>query len=76
MRVAQTAQAAKRCRNFRSLPRSFAGRLMRVLYMTCLLAVCGVPVPRLTGILAQAPNPIQLLDRIASITGIYQDSSR
>jgi hypothetical protein len=44
--------------------------------MTCLLAVCGVPVPRLTGILAQAPNPIQLLDRIASITGIYQDSSR
>jgi hypothetical protein len=49
---------------------------MRVLYTVCLLAACGEPVLRLTGILAQAPNPIQLLDRIAGINSVYQDSSR
>jgi len=43
-----------------------AGRSMRVLYMAGLL----------TGILAQAPNPIQLLDLIAGISSVYQDSSR
>jgi hypothetical protein len=49
---------------------------MRVLYMACLLAVGAVPVARLVGIVAQAPNPIQLLDRIAGIGATYQDSSR
>jgi hypothetical protein len=44
--------------------------------MACLLAACGERPPRLTGILAQAPNPIQLLDRIAGISSVYQDSSR
>jgi hypothetical protein len=44
--------------------------------MACLLGAGGVQLPRLTGILAQAPNRIQLLDRIAGINGVYQDSSR
>jgi hypothetical protein len=49
---------------------------MRVLYMVSLLAGGAVPVPRLLGIVAQAPNPIQLLDLIAGISALYQDSSR
>src|ERR1700733_3190243 len=66
------ASARRELSSCSSLLRSLSGKSMRVAYMGSLLSASGAPLPRLTGIVAQAPNPIQSPDRIVGITGVYR----